>query len=127
MINLRGRNEYSDELNPYITLDGHGIPIAYLKSISFSITREMAPVYALGCVQSHSFARGKCGIAGELVFKELSVPVPDEFDVYIGHHTGVRLYNVSLIEEGSSVDMTRLEVNKTYTFVAKEIHERVIK
>ena len=42
--------------------------IGELQAITFSITREKAPVYTMGSADPRSFSRGKRGIAGSLVF-----------------------------------------------------------
>ena len=48
------------------TIDG--ILIGNLNGISFSTTREKAPVYTMGSVDAVSFGRGKRGHAGSLIF-----------------------------------------------------------
>jgi len=50
----------------FATIDG--ILVANLNGISFSTTREKAPVYVMGSVDAVSFGRGKRGHAGSLVF-----------------------------------------------------------
>jgi hypothetical protein len=42
--------------------------IGSLQGISYSISREKAPIYTMGSADPRSFARGKRGIAGSLVF-----------------------------------------------------------
>jgi hypothetical protein len=42
--------------------------IAELQAISYSITREKAPIYTMGSADPRSFSRGKRGIAGSLIF-----------------------------------------------------------
>lgn len=42
--------------------------VAELQAISYSITREKAPIYTMGAADPRSFSRGKRGIAGTLVF-----------------------------------------------------------
>ena len=39
-----------------------------LQAVSYSITREKAPIYTMGSADPRSFSRGKRGIAGTLVF-----------------------------------------------------------
>lgn len=48
------------------TLDG--ILIGNLNGISFSTTREKAPIYVMGAADAVSFGRGKRGHAGSLIF-----------------------------------------------------------
>ena len=47
-------------------LDGR--PIGNLMGISYSVTREKAPIYTMGSVDPRGYSRGKRGIAGSLVF-----------------------------------------------------------
>ena len=42
--------------------------IAELQAVSYSITREKAPLYTMGSADPRSFSRGKRGIAGTLIF-----------------------------------------------------------
>lgn len=42
--------------------------IAELQAISYSITREKAPLYTMGSADPRSYSRGKRGIAGTLIF-----------------------------------------------------------
>ncbi len=44
------------------------VVIGELQAISYSISREKAPVYTMGSAEPRSFSRGKRGIAGTLVF-----------------------------------------------------------
>jgi len=45
-----------------------GKAIGEVQAISYSINREKAPVYTMGKADPRSFARGKRGIAGSLIF-----------------------------------------------------------
>ena len=42
--------------------------IGELQAITYSVTREKAPIYTMGSPDPRSFSRGKRGIAGSLVF-----------------------------------------------------------
>lgn len=42
--------------------------IGEIQAISYSITREKAPIYTLGSADPRAFSRGKRGIAGTLIF-----------------------------------------------------------
>jgi len=42
--------------------------LAELQAISYSITREKAPLYTMGSADPRSYSRGKRGIAGTLIF-----------------------------------------------------------
>lgn len=63
---------YSQSYNSFGGVDIRGVfgnkVIAELQAISYSITREKAPIYTMGSADPRSFSRGKRGIAGTLVF-----------------------------------------------------------
>lgn len=44
------------------------VPLAELQAISYSVTREKAPIYTLGSPDPRSFSRNKRGIAGSLIW-----------------------------------------------------------
>jgi hypothetical protein len=46
----------------------HNAVVGELQAITYSVTREKAPVYVMGNPNPVSFSRGKRGIAGSLVF-----------------------------------------------------------
>lgn len=64
--------------------------IATLQGISYSITREKAPIYTFGSANPRSFSRGKRGLAGSMIFTlfdrsalhQLMVKDDGEFDYY---------------------------------------------
>ena len=63
---------YARSYNSFSGVDIKGIfanvTIAELQAISYSITREKAPIYTMGSADPRSYSRGKRGIAGTLVF-----------------------------------------------------------
>lgn len=52
----------------------NNVPIGELAGITWSITREKAPIYTLGSPNPRSFSRGKRGIAGTLIFTVFDRP-----------------------------------------------------
>ncbi|MDK2600707.1 hypothetical protein QO179_24745 [Bacillus stercoris] len=46
----------------------NGRVVGELQAITYSVTREKAPIYVMGDPNPKSFSRGKRGIAGSLVF-----------------------------------------------------------
>jgi len=48
------------------TFAGH--PIGELQGVSYTVTREKAPLYTMGSPDPRAFSRGKRGIAGSLIF-----------------------------------------------------------
>lgn len=63
---------YSRSYNSFSGVDIKGVfankVIAELQAISYSITREKAPIYTMGSADPRSYSRGKRGIAGTLIF-----------------------------------------------------------
>lgn len=64
-----------DYTKTYTTFSGcdivatfNGKVVGELQAITYSISREKAPVYTMGSAEPRSFSRGKRGIAGTLVF-----------------------------------------------------------
>lgn len=65
-------SEYTQTYSTYSGCDivasfGNAI-IGELQAITYSISREKAPLYTMGSAEPRSFSRGKRGIAGTLVF-----------------------------------------------------------
>lgn len=65
-------SSYSQSYNSFSGVDIKGVfgskVIAELQAISYSVTREKAPIYTMGSADPRSFSRGKRGIAGTLIF-----------------------------------------------------------
>lgn len=64
-----------DYTKTYTTFSGcdivatfNGKVVGELQAITYSVSREKAPVYTMGSAEPRSFSRGKRGIAGTLVF-----------------------------------------------------------
>ena len=51
-----------------------GVTIGELSGITWSVTREKAPIYTMGSANPRSFSRGKRGIAGSLIFTVFDRP-----------------------------------------------------
>lgn len=51
-----------------------GVSIGALSGITWSVTREKAPIYTMGSPNPRSFSRGKRGIAGSLIFTVFDRP-----------------------------------------------------
>jgi len=70
-----GANSFEKYTKTYSTFSGCDIVAAFngkvigeLQAITYSVSREKAPVYTMGSAEPRSFSRGKRGIAGTLVF-----------------------------------------------------------
>jgi hypothetical protein len=65
-------SEYTRSYNSFSGVDIKatfgGIVIGELQGVSYSVTREKAPIYTMGSADPRSFSRGKRGIAGTLIF-----------------------------------------------------------
>lgn len=68
-------NSFEQYTKTYSTFSGcdivctfNGRVIGELQAISYSVSREKAPVYTMGSAEVRSFSRGKRGVAGNLVF-----------------------------------------------------------
>jgi len=66
------RSEFTRTYNSFSGVDMFAmfgsILIGELQGISYTITREKAPLYTMGSADPRSFSRGKRGIAGSLIF-----------------------------------------------------------
>jgi hypothetical protein len=65
-------SEYTRSYNSFSGVDIKatfgGKVIGELQGVSYSVTREKAPLYTMGSADPRSFSRGKRGIAGTLIF-----------------------------------------------------------
>lgn len=63
---------YTQSYNSYsgvdMTVTFDGKIIGELQGLSYTVTREKAPLYTMGSADPRSFSRGKRGIAGSLIF-----------------------------------------------------------
>lgn len=80
-IDLRTDNTFEKYGNTYTTFSGAdivatvgGVTIGALSAITWSVTREKAPVFTLGSPNPRSFSRGKRGIAGSMMFTTFDRP-----------------------------------------------------
>lgn len=66
------RSEFTRTYNSFSGVDMlvmfGSVLIGELQGISYTITREKAPLYTMGSADPRSFSRGKRGIAGSLIF-----------------------------------------------------------
>jgi len=64
--------EYSKTYNSFSGVDIHatfaGVVIGEIQGISFTVSREKAPIYTMGRADPRAFCRGKRGIAGTVIF-----------------------------------------------------------
>ncbi len=105
------------------------VVVGELQSITYSVTREKAPIYTMGSPNPRSFSRGKRGIAGSMVFTVFdrsalhSVKEQSEISAHGLNTTGVAqfgdtpegVHTVSNISEGSAVDKWKNPRKPVYT------------
>lgn len=119
-----------------------------LQTISYSIHRENTPVRTLGHVNPVGFLRGPRTVAGSLIFTVFNqyafyrlaeyqqdllqglYPLADMlpvFDVAIsfvseyGAMSQMRIYGITIIDEGQTMSIDDLIIESTYTYIAQGI------
>jgi hypothetical protein len=80
------RQTYNASAGTDIVATIDGVLIGNLNGISFSTTREKAPIYVMGSVDAVSFGRGKRGHAGSLIFTNFDRHAL--YDIMLGSFTG---------------------------------------
>lgn len=125
-------------LNTYTTFSGAdivatfgGIEIGALSGITFSVTREKAPIYTMGSPNPRSFSRGKRGIAGSLIFTVFDRPAlytmlekntgDNEQTFYTRTHNIIPASGMSKNGGISRVDQDNLGIRKATPYYADQI------
>lgn len=129
--------------------DGDFIELGELQTISYSIHRENSPVRTLGHVNPRGFVKGSRTIAGSLIFtvfneyafyriKEFKkallnrnyAPLADmlpPFDVVLtffneyGLAAKMKIYGITIVDEGQTMSIDDLITEQTYTYMARGI------
>lgn len=134
-----------------VTSDGDVIELGELQTISYSIHRENSPIRTLGHVNPRGFIKGGRTIAGSLIFtvfneyafyrikkyRELLArrngffaPLADmlpPFDIVVsffneyGQSAKMKIFGITIIDEGQSVSIDDLITEQTYTYMARGI------
>jgi hypothetical protein len=80
-IDLRTDNTFEKYGNTYTSFSGAdivatigGVTVGALSALTWSVTREKAPIFTLGSPNPRSFSRGKRGIAGSMMFTTFDRP-----------------------------------------------------
>lgn len=78
-----------------------------IQGVSFSITREKAPIYVMGHADPVSFSRGKRGIAGSLIFTNFDREAL--YDIKQSQTLGLQYYkkNFDIAAGGRSYDLLK--------------------
>jgi hypothetical protein len=135
--------------NGDIATQGDIIEVAELQTISYSIHRENTPVRTLGHVNPRGFVKGPRTIAGSLIFtvfneyafyrikqfkRKLALlgyaPLADmlpPFDIVLtffneyGLYGKMKLYGLTIVDEGQTMSVDDLITEQTYTYMARGI------
>lgn len=133
--------------------DGDFIELGELQTISYSIHRENSPIRTLGHVNPRGFVKGSRTIAGSLIFTVFNeyafyrikqfkqallnknyAPVADmlpPFDVVLtffneyGLAAKMKLYGITIVDEGQTMSIDDLITEQTYTYMARGIQPMV--
>lgn len=128
------------------------LELGELQTISYSIHRENSPVRVLGRVGPRGFVKGPRTIAGSLIFTQFDkyafyklqtfrehlktglFPLSDmlpPFDVTIsfanemGSFSKMRIYGITIVDEGSTMSVDDLITEQTFTYMARGIQPMV--
>jgi|GEM_PF-4035147 len=128
------------------------LEIGELQTISYSIHRENVPVRVLGRVGPRGFVKGPRTIAGSLIFTQFDkyffyklssyqkhlesglYPLSDmlpPFDVTIsfanesGSFSKLKIYGITIVDEGSTMSVDDLITEQTFTYMARGIQPLV--
>lgn len=131
------------------------LELAEIQTISYSIHRENSPVRTLGHVNPRGFVKGARTIAGSLIFTVFNeyafyrireykqimsetglffAPLADmlpPFDIVLtffneyGLGAKMKIYGVSIVDEGQTMSVDDLITEQTYTFMARGIQPMV--
>jgi hypothetical protein len=137
--------------NGNIEDDGEVLELAELQTISYSMHRENSPVRTLGHVNPRGFVKGSRTIAGSMIFtvfneyafyriknykKQLAstnglyAPLADmlpPFDVVFsffneyGLAAKMKIYGITIVDEGQTMSIDDLITEQTYTYMARGI------
>lgn len=141
--------------NGGIDAGGEVIELGELQTISYSIHRENSPIRSLGHSNVRGFVKGGRTIAGSMIFtvfneyafyrirqyqellqraKGFFAPLADmlpPFDVVLsffneyGQASKMKIYGITIVDEGQTVSIDDLLIEQTYTFMARGIQPMV--
>lgn len=132
---------------------GDFIELAELQTISYSVHRENSPVRTLGHTNARGFVKGSRTIAGSLIFTVFNeyafyrigkfkealaeqgyAPLGDmlpPFDVVLsffneyGLAAKMKIYGITIVDEGQTMSVDDLITEQTYTYMARGIQPLV--
>lgn len=134
---------------------GESIVLGELQTLSYSIHRENSPVRTVGHVNPRGFIKGSRTIAGSLIFTVFNeyvfykisqyrdylgrrngffAPLADmlpPFDIVVsfyneyGQSSKMKIFGVTIVDEGQTVSIDDLITEQTYTYMARGIQPMV--
>lgn len=117
---------YNDSSEVTITIEDNNKVIGKIQGFSYSISREMAPIYTMK-TGKEVLAKQKRAIVGYLTIKELSMDLPKKFFVRFqaaneyGTISEMHAIEVELIDPATGFSPDSIKLLKTYNFVCKEL------
>jgi len=135
----------------FLTNQGDVLELAELQTISYSMHRENSPIRTLGHVNARGFVKGARTIAGSMIFTQFNeyafyridayrkilastkgfyAPLADmlpPFDVVFtmfneyGLSAKMKIYGITVVDEGSTMSIDDLITEQTYTYMARGI------
>lgn len=133
--------------------EGDFIELGELQTISYSVHRENSPVRTLGHVNPRGFVKGSRTIAGSLIFTMFNeyafyrikrfktileqqnyAPLADmlpPFDVVLsffneyGLAAKMKIYGITIVDEGQTMSVDDLITEQTYTYMARGLQPLV--
>lgn len=137
--------------NGFLTNEGDVLEMAELQTVSYSMHRENSPVRTLGHVNPRGFVKGARTIAGSMIFTQFNeyafyriesyrrilsdskgfyAPLADmlpPFDIVFsffneyGMAAKMKIFGVTLVDEGGTMSIDDLITEQTYTYMARGI------
>lgn len=131
-----------------VPFEDEPLVLGELQTISYSIHRENTPVRTLGNVNPRGFVKGPRTIAGSLIFTQFNqytfyrlkqyrqlmqkqlyglADMLPPFDVILsfsnesGAFSKLKIYGVSIVDEGATMSIDDLMVEQTFTYMARGI------
>jgi hypothetical protein len=138
-----------------ISSHGEVVTLGELQTISYSIHRENSPIRTLGHTNVRGFVKGGRTIAGSLIFTVFNeyvfyriaqyrdllarkngffAPLADmlpPFDIVVsffneyGQGSKMKIFGVTIVDEGQTVSVDDLIIEQTYTYMARGIQPMV--
>jgi len=131
-------NSFEEYTKTYTTFSGadivavfNGTVIGTLAGITWSVTREKAPIFTMGSPNPRSFSRGKRGIAGSMIFMTFDRPAlynliqanvsNDEFKIWTRNWNLLPNMNSNIAAGMVPVSSTSAQITSVLPYYADQI------